>query len=264
MMSARIFFRWVCATAIAYLCFGWGYAAAQLTPSMIADRPSQLYPVTTPGMVQLETGLSYESSHHDEHLEHSSSSWLLAMLLRSGIFEGAELRIGFEYVNEAQHMGPQVERGKGLRNISIGTKIELMEEDEWMPTISLFANAHLPFGQDDYRPHELIPGARLQADYDFDHKVMLTGNIGGEYLVGASELLTTYTTTVAVPVDDRLTAFGDIAGQFSNMDRPAHAWDVGVMYAVHEHLQIDLAGGGGITNTAPTFFFNSGFSYRIP
>ena len=160
MMSARILFRWVCATALAWLCMS-GPAAAQLTPSMIADRPSQLYPVSTPGMVQLESGISYESSHHDEHLEHSSSAWLLAMLLRSGIFEGAELRIGFEYVNEAQHFGHLVERGKGLRNISIGTKVELMQEDGWVPSLSFFANAHLPFGQDDYRPHELIPGARL-------------------------------------------------------------------------------------------------------
>jgi hypothetical protein len=215
-------------------------------------------------MVQLESGISYESSHHDEHIAHSSNSWLLATLLRSGIFEDVELRIGFEYVSEAQHFGSLVEHGNGLRNLSIGTKIGLLDEDGWMPSLSLFTNAHLPFGQDDYRPHELIPGVRLQGDYDFNHKVMVTGNIGAELLVGASELLTTYTTTVAVPIDDRLTAFGDIAGQFSSEDRPAHAWDLGVMVALHDHLQLDLAGGCGLTNTAPSFFFSSGFSYRIP
>src|SRR5690349_6620621 len=149
MMSARIFFRWVCATATAYLCLGGGYAAAQLTPSMIADRPSQLFPISTPGMVQLESGVSYESSHHDGHIQHSSNSWLLAMLLRSGILDDVELRIGFEYVSEAQHMGGLIERGNGLRNLSIGTKIGLLEEDGWVPAVSLFANAHLPFGQDD-------------------------------------------------------------------------------------------------------------------
>jgi hypothetical protein len=265
MMSARTSLQWALALAAALLSIETRNAAAQLSPSMIPDRPSQISTLSSPGMVQVESGVSYEQSRQkDDHPEISNNSWLVGMLLRAGMLETMELRIGFEYVNEMEHTGGMVEHGFGLRNISIGTKISLVEEDGMMPALSLFANAHLPFGQDDYRPRELIPGLRLQADYDVNHSVMLTGNIGGEWAVGSPCLLTSYTTTVAVPLTDRLSAFGDLGGQFSSDDVPAHAWDIGLMIAFHDRLQLDLAGGCGITPAAPSYFFSSGFSYRVP
>ncbi len=248
---------------VAFICVGAVPVVAQLAPGMIGDRPGQVATFTEPEMVQLESGVSYESVRTSGPIANCSRTWLLGTLLRTGMIDAAELRIGFEYVNESSRVSSEINHNHGLRNLSIGTKLRLLDAEASRPALFIFANARMPFGHDDYCPDAMIPGMRVQMDYDIDELATLTYSIGGEWHIGSSEMITGYAATLAVPIGAGLGVFGDYSGQFSIAASPSHACDLGVTYAVLDHLQIDVAYGLGISSTAPDHFFASGISYRV-
>ncbi|MBS1911792.1 MAG: transporter [Bacteroidetes bacterium] len=246
-------------------CIGARRATAQLAPSMIGDRPGQVESMTTPETIQLESGVSYESRRSAVPVKQCDRSWVAGTLLRSGMLNEAELRIGFEYASEASRISSEINRDHGLRNLSIGTKVRLLDTTAGAPALYLFANAHMPFGQDDYRPDAIIPGMRLQMDCPFfNEAAMLSCSLGGEWRVGSYDMISGYTTTLAVPLASGFSMFGDISGQFTLDDSPVHVCDLGVAYAVREFLVLDFAGGIGLTPNASDYFFSGGICCHLP
>ena len=75
-----------------------------------------------------------------------------------------------------------------------------------------------------------------------------------------------YTVALGFGLNDRLSAFVELYGDIpaSASGGPANSFDGGFTYLVRDNLQLDLAGGVGVSDAADDWFVGLGLSLRLP
>lgn len=248
-------------------------AAAHAESELVTDRPDQTESAVTvaPGVFQLELGWTQTRDDEDGV---SVESWEApGTLLRIGLAERVELRLGWTgFVDQEVEIGRREASVDGLGDAEIGAKILLAEERGGRPQMAVLVGTSVPVGDDAFTSDRFDPALRLALSHTLSERLSLGYNLGvgleSEELDGERHTLSTYLYTVALGIglSERWGAFvelyGDLPGSAEGDD--AHAFDGGLTYLLHDRLQLDLAAGVGLSDAAADHFIGLGLSVRWP
>jgi hypothetical protein len=183
--------------------------------------------------------------------------------LRIGLDPRLELRLGwFGYVRSDSTTGEA--QAEGAADTAIGAKLAIVEERGRRPETALLFGATLPTGKEGVSSEHVDPQFRFSCGHTLSERVDLGYNLGAAWESGLSRLA--YTAAVGFDVSSTVgmyvEVFGDGAGSAGGS--PAHSLDGGATWLVRDNLQLDAAGGLGLSDAADEWFVGLGVSARLP
>ena len=220
------------------LLMGFSYAQETNLPTISADRPgaSTGTDVMPLHKLQWETGVGYESYVGGPH-----TLTLNNTLLRFGLFENAELRLGTDFLmfNDGQAKEPTF----GIAPLSIGTKIKFFDGKGVLPAISLLAevkSSHI--GTKDQLPSHLAPSLNLL----FQNEVCEWFNVGYNAGLEWDGETATPTTFLALCLGFNLSnSVGAFVESYNYLNREEgnhYLTEFGFSWLVSRRVQLDIAG----------------------
>lgn len=241
---------------------------------LVTDRPDQTESsvVVPAGTVQIESGwLHSEDGEASVDLE---ADELPGTLARIGLAERLELRLGWAGYVSQDTSGPGGAGGEvdGAADGELGAKVYLWEEKGSRPEAALLVGTSLPVGDDELTSDAFDPSFRLSLSHTLSERVGLGYNVGVAWATrevgGDRSRLSDYLYTVALgfALSERLGAFTELFGEVagSSPDDARHSFDGGFTYLLGDRLQLDVAGGVGLSSAATDWFVGAGVSVRWP
>lgn len=222
-----------------------------------ADRPDQTEtPFIVPtGMFQVETGFLYQKN------DKSSTDYLApTVLMKYGINENFELRLitdlAFDQLNN--------EEFSGLKPLTIGFKVKIMEEKGILPKTSFIGHLSLPnAASSQFETDFFAPEFRFLMQHTLSDKISFSYNLGAEWDGFTAEPTFIYTTALGYSITDKFGSYIEIFGFAPQENKANHSTDAGFTYLISDNFMVDLSGGLGITSNAPNHFLSVGFSFRL-
>lgn len=241
--------------------------SAQEPAELITDRPDQtesavVVPVET---WQLEMGWIY--SREDEGGVRRETWEVPGTLLRYGLSERFELRLGWSgWIDEEVEVGGRRFRNDGGADAEVGFKLQLRRGQERGPDVALLASTSLPTAEDGLGAEDAEPSVAVLISHALTPKVGLGYNLGVRRISGIEEDLTEgfYTVALGRPFSPRLGGFVEIFGNLPEGGGGTTSLDGGLTWLVAPRFQLDAFVGTGLEDEAEDFFAGIGFSVRWP
>lgn len=225
-------------------------------PELIGDRPDQTESafVLPKGYFQFEDGFvnEYESSEI-QNISYSS------MLLRYGLFDHMELRFGTDYLKTKQELFDDL---SGFSPFYVGAKIHVQEEKGWIPQIAFLGHITIAnTGAKDYLQKYHSSQMVLTFNHTLSDKISLGYSLGVEFPSEINYAIGTYTLVTGFSLTEKLGAFAEIYGDFSKNMYADNKVNGGVTYLVLPNLQLDVAGGFGLSQNSAKSYYSVGLIY---
>ena len=233
---------------------------------IITDRPDETEsPFLLPkGFLQIETGFFYEE--REEDLSKSKLTTYNTTLLRYGLLENLELRLGTDLVKLREETPGLAEREleTGFEPLLVGAKVGIADENGLLPQIGLLGHLHLPFGASkDYQPETTGVDFRFAFSHTLSPKSNLSYNLGAAWTGDSAEASYLYTIAYGYSITDALGIYGELYGDLPESDKAEHQWDAGLTYLLAGNVQLDAFVGSGI-GSPQQLWIGGGISVRIP
>lgn len=199
------------------------------TSTISADRPgmSTGTDVMPKGKIQWETGVGYES------VGGSATYTLNNTLLRYGLVDRAEIRVGMDLLHEGSTTG--------LSALNVGTKISLVENRGWIPAVSLMANMQSPhIGNKSFLPSHLAPQLYILCQNQVTEWMNIGYNIGAEWDGAVAEPSTFGAICLGFSITENLGCFVESYNYFHSQGN-IYAMDFGFNWVILSNLQLDIA-----------------------
>lgn len=225
--------------------------AQEELPELCADRPGVTWgaEVLPFHKVSWENGIGFERA--DE-----ANTWTLnTMIVRYGIFENVELRVGTDFLlNEGQTFG--------VAPLTVGTKIKVFEGEGFLPSVGFLAQMASPHvGSAELLPSHLAPEMYLLFEHGWDNGLSLYYNAG---LLWDGETATP-TKALSIAVGYGITDAVGIYWDFFNYLHPEgnlYMTEIGTTWMVNRKLQLDLEAGFDLEHLN-NFYTGCGVAWMI-
>lgn len=148
---------------------------AQDDVAFVADRPGYVWgaEVLAHHKLAWENGLLFENTAEARTLMLNST------ILRYGIFENAELRVGADFLMKDQGFGFQ---GFGISPLTVGLKINCYEGEGLIPSVGVLAEFQSPHvGSKELRPSHIAPHCYLLMEEILSDRFSFCWNAGLEW-----------------------------------------------------------------------------------
>lgn len=148
---------------------------------LITDRPDATESPFTVGKgnFQIESGALFidNSENGTQNIETVYNT----ALLRYGLSSNFELRLGWDYLNvNTKRNNQELFNATGFNPLLVGAKIEITDENGWIPQIGLLGHLRLPFTAiNEFKPEN----TGMEFFFSFDHT--LSNKAGIAYNLGA-------------------------------------------------------------------------------
>lgn len=228
-------------------------------PPLGADRPGQgtdAASVMSQGAVQVETGLFQEWNTGDDY----AYGDVPTVLLRYGITDRVEARLS------SGLFADQSRSGAGWSPLSIATKVALVEQARgWIPQAALLVGLTLPStGSEAVQPRFTEPSIVLLLNHSLNAWLGITTNLGAGWSSDSPAATYRYAMSFDFSLGERLGAFAEFYGNLPEATASSHLFNAGFTYLLAPNVQLDLAGGPGLTAEAPDFYVGGGLVVRWP
>lgn len=265
--------RWATTSAAVLVVAASAVSTIGAEPEMVTDRPDQTESATTvrPGFVQVETGWGY--AREDEGTLSVRTHEVPGTLVRLGMRDPWELRIGWAgFIREETRLGGSETDADGVGDTSLGAKLRLAEERGRRPQLAALFDLTVPTGDDEVSSERLDPSFRLSAAHGLSERLALGYNLGIGWETeidesGARDTLSDafYTVALGIELSGRWGAFAELFGDvpLSATGGAANSFDGGFTYLLRDDLQFDVFGGFGLSNSAEDRFVGIGVSKRF-
>ncbi|HKL09314.1 MAG TPA: transporter [Bacteroidales bacterium] len=223
---------------------------------LIGDRPDQTESayLVPKGYLQFEDGFMHETVN-DRITNISYSS----MLLRYGLFNHFELRLGTDYNQVKSSVSDD---SKGFSPLSVGGKLHVTEEKDWMPQIAFIGQIDIAStGAVDFRQKYHSTKMLLTFGHSLQNNLSIGYSIAVEFPENVNYTIGTYTFVAGYSISDEIGTFIEVYGDFSKYMNAQNKFNGGVTYLIHPKLQLDFAGGFGLSQYAPNNYFSFGLIY---
>ena len=254
--------------------------AAQTTDPMqeplVTDRPDFTESTETvpAGHFQLEAGytFTYDRERKDRVRDHTAPE----LLMRIGLVDNFELRIGWDGYSwtDSQFEGEtrggrrvtREDQTQDAHDLSLGFKYKLVEQDGWIPHFGVIGAITVPSGSAGVSSGDVDPEIVLLWAYDITDSFAIAGNVGlaaptdnGDRFFQASASL-----AAAVALSEKVGAYVEYFGFYPNAEHSdaAHSVNAGLTYLINNNFQIDWRVGAGLNEEADDFFTGVGFAFR--
>ena len=242
------------------LAFVYGLCHAQTEPPTIsADRPGALTGTDVMPLhkLQWETGVGFESTTDGPHALTINTS-----LLRFGLFENAELRIGTDFLmfNEGQAMEPTF----GFAPLSVGMKARFYEGSGLLPSVALLAEVKSPHvGTKELLPAHLAPTLHLLFEHTLTDWFGICYNVGAEW-DGATATPTTFLGFgLYLGLTEQIGAFIETYNYIHPEDDNQYLTEFGFTWLVSRRVQLDLAADLDFQNIGKYYAVSGGVAWLI-
>lgn len=238
-------------------------AAADDPPELISDRPDQTESPNTvpPGFFQLELGASITVNDIGSFRRETLS--LPETLLRIGLSERLELRLGWAGVQdeEVELSGRSFDLD-GNGDTELGFKIGLSENAESGLTTALLVSTSVPTGDDEFTSDRFDPSIRFALGRPVSERIDLGLNVGVAIGSELNGILSSafYSLATGFGLTDRLGAYIEIFGDvgLSREGGAANYFDGGFTFLVRPDIQLDIEGGVGLSDNADDWYAGIG------
>lgn len=231
---------------------------------LITDRPDATEsPTVVPiGSLQVETG-AFTTTFEENGIEERVLGFNTT-LLRYGILDNLELRVGWNYEEiRTEFNGQETSNVSGLSPLLFGAKVAIVEEKGWKPEIGLIGHLFLPFtASSDFKPEFTSADFRFAFNHTLNEKSGIAYNIGGQYGGDSPELAYVYTLAYGYAITETFGAYVELYGDLPEDNRANHFWDAGLTYAIAPLVQLDATIGQSITE-GQDLLLSVGVSFRI-
>ena len=229
-------------------------AAAQDDVEFTADRPgASTGPGTIgKGVVQLEQGVQWDGEDASGTFTFSST------LLRYGLFDGMELRLGGDALIYNDNGWKPAFTG-----LTLGTKIKCYEGKGAIPAISLLANISIPkTGNEGFVVEHLAPSIYLLFENPVNDWLSIGYNVGAEWN-GSNQYPSTFVALcLGFSITENLGCFAESYNYFSKLGNGYFA-DFGFNYMVAPRVQLDLAANINVCNPKSCWAVSCGVAWQI-
>lgn len=233
---------------------------------IITDRPdaTEAPSVVPKGYLQAETGGFYESfKENDIKFERSVYN---TTLLRYGILENLELRVGWNFEKQSVKLNDMtlVNDQNGLSPLLLGVKVAIAEENNGFPEVGLIGHVFLPFSaSSDFKPQTTGVDFRFAFSHTLSERSNLSYNIGAEWGDDSPEVAYIYTIAYGYAISEKFGAFVELYGNFPENSSANHLWDAGLTYLLKPNIQFDVSIGTAFTE-GQDILLSGGLSFRVP
>lgn len=239
--------------------------AQEERPELITDRPdaTESPSVVPQGAIQIETGALFTS--FEEDLLQTQTLTYNTTLLRYGLFDNLELRLGWNAVEQSNKTtGDDLATiESGLSPLLLGMKVNIAQEKGWLPTIGLVGHLFLPFtASEDFKPQHTSIDFRFAFDHTLLESSSIAYNLGAQWEADSLGAAYVYTLAYGYSITDSFGFYAELYGDLPEKKRSNHYWDAGVTYLILPNLQLDATIGTSITK-GQDLLLSGGFSYRI-
>ena len=240
--------------------------ARDVFPELITDRPDQTESaaVVPYKSLQIETGFVLENNETD--LFKQKSFAYNTTLLRYGLFENFELRLGMEFLGEKEQMknSDTTNTFSGFSPLYAGFKVRIVDEDGWRPEMAILGGLVLPFtANESFKPEYAGGNLRLSFANTLSDKFSLGYNLGAEWDGVNAAPNYFYSIALGVGLTDKLGMFVEGFGLIPEDGDAQNLLDAGFIYLAFPNFQLDISGGIGLNSNAPDNFISTGFTYRL-
>jgi len=230
-------------------------------PPLVTDRPdfTESTDVVGHGVIQLETGLTFERSDDASHQVTAPQ-----VLVRVGVGPRVELRFAGDGLisQSSQAPGGRV-RSTGGSDLEVGAKVTLLSEARAGAAVAVIPFLSLPTASEGFGTTGYDPGVKVAAARELPRGFSLAGNVnvlsittgaGRDWVREASVSLAH---ALRGPVAAYWEAYGTLA------DDACHCTlNTGLTLALGGDSQLDVAVGRGVSGDAQDWFVGLGFSVR--
>jgi hypothetical protein len=233
--------------------------------ALVTDRPdaTESPNLVRKGFLQIETGGFYTDNGDDNF--RTKEITYNTTLLRYGLLENFELRIGLDYLStEFESNGQQIgDRLNGTSPLLLGAKIGIAEENGWLPKMAILGHLSMPFtAGSDYKPENTGMDFRFAFDHTLSDRSGIAYNLGARLDAENPEIAYIYSISYGYDLTNKIGMYAELYGDFPEDSSANHFWDAGFTYLANDDLQFDLTFGSGITD-GQNLLLSAGLSYRI-
>ena len=237
-----------------------GFCQAQEElPTISADRPGALTGTDVMPLhkLQWETGMGYESTKDGPH-----TLTLNNTLLRFGLFENAELRVGTDFL--IWNSGQAEEPTFGFAPLTVGMKAKFYEGSGFLPSVALLAELQSPHvGTKDLLPTHLAPTLHLLFEHTVTDWLGVGYNIGAEW-DGESATPTTFLGFgVYFDITEHIGTFVETYNYFHPEEENQYLTEFGFTWLVSRRVQLDLAADLDFQNIGKHYAVSGGVAWLI-
>jgi len=252
------------------ICFGISFGTMaqeeEIVGTIVTDRPDATEASSTvgKGILQIETGAFYTSFEKDNIKEEVLG--FNTTLLRYGLLEHLELRLGWNFEEGRTSVnGMRLEDiTSGFSPLLAGAKIDVAEENGFLPEIALIGHIFLPLSaSSDYRPETTGVDFRFSLSHTLSERSSLGYNIGAQWGSDSPEAAYIYTLAYGYSITENFGFYAELYGDMPEDSSANHYWDAGFTYLLLKNLQLDATVGSSITE-GQDILLSAGVSYRIP
>ena len=241
--------------------------AQEKRPELITDRPDQTESAVVVPLrsLQIETGFLMQKNETDLAVERLFA--YTTTLLRYGLLERLELRIGLDLLSERleiKHTDIK-EHITGTGPLLLQFKYKVAEERGWIPDIAFIGGATLPcVAKELFRTAGVAPAFRLALSHTLSDRLALGSNLGAEWDGESRDPGFYYSFVLGITATEKLGIFTEFYGLMREPGKRMHLFDAGFTFLVLHNFQLDLSGGVGLNKIAFDSFISFGFTYRLP
>jgi Putative MetA-pathway of phenol degradation len=233
---------------------------ASAQEELVTDRPDQTESaaVVPVGSVQIETGVLYVNDYY---------RWTFSLptaLVRVGVTDDLELRFTGEYVHDKYQLANIDYVDQGIAGISAGAKIEIIEENGFIPSAAFIGHIALPVGSPAFRPTHVAPDFRFAFSHSLGDGFTISSNLGGEWDGDGGSGAGIYTLALGFDLWEDWGGYIEAFGSMWGDSRPSHLLDGGVTILAAPNFQFDASFALPFTERGPDYYANVGLSWRLP
>ena len=225
--------------------------------SFPTDRPGNVWgtEVLPFHTVSWENGFSYERSQGDRTIA------LPSTIVRYGIFENVELRVGTDF--QLFEEPPYETKLFGLTPLTIGTKIHCYDGNEILPSIGVLAQLQSPHvGSADLLPDHLAPAMYLIFENDINDWFAICYDAGLEW-DGVTATPTTFLgLTLSFCLTDDLGTYVETFN-YLHPDGNQYMTEIGFTFSPMPRLQLDIEADFDVQQIKDYFRVGCGIAWRI-
>ena len=247
-------FLYVILAFVSILC----YAQEEL-PTVVPDRPGNTYGVDVTPLHKLiwDNGVGFESSP-----DGAQTITLNTTILRYGIFENMELRVGTDflmYKNDAA-----MKRIFGINPLYFGTKLKVYEGTRILPSIGLLAELKSPHvGSKDLLPTHLAPSMYVLFEHQITNWLGIGYNVGEKWDDESATPTTFLALSLNFSFNDNLGAFVETYNNIHPEDENEYMTEIGFTWLVSRRVQLDIEGDLDLKNLGKYYSVGCGVSWLI-
>jgi len=236
------------------LCF-----AQDELPTVVPDRPGYTWgtDVTPHQKLIWDHGFGYEKAP-----EGASTFTLSSSLLRYGLFENMELRVGTDFMmyNDGDAMEPSF----GINPLTIGTKLKVYEGSGILPSIGLLAEVKSPHvGSKDLLPSHLAPSMYLIFENPVTDWFGICYNVGEQWDGETAKPTTFLGLCLYFSSYDQFGTFVDFYNYLNSEKGNQYMSEIGFTWLVSRRVQLDIEGDFDLQNFGKYYAIGCGVSWMI-